>query len=74
MAIGTRMRERREALEMTQARLAREADLVPTDICRFETGRNEPRPKTLKRIAVALGVSTDWLLELEPAAATAEEQ
>ena len=46
----------------TQAELASRAGLPPTSIAHFESGSRKPSFDTLRRLAAALDVSTDFLL------------
>jgi len=66
MTLGEGIRMHRERLGMTQAALAKAADLVPHDIWRFEADRNVPEIQTARRIATALGVTLDELVPSEP--------
>ena len=47
---------------LTQAELASRAGLPPTSIAHFESGSRKPSFDTLRRLAAALDVSTDYLL------------
>jgi len=58
-----RLRELRLAENMTQEELAAATDLTQSTISRLEKGGRLPRPKTLRRLAEALGVEPE---ELEP--------
>ncbi|MFF3687585.1 helix-turn-helix domain-containing protein [Streptomyces sp. NPDC002187] len=53
--LGREVRERREALGMTQDRLARAAGLKQPDVARLEAGSTMPTLPLLERIAAALG-------------------
>jgi transcriptional regulator with XRE-family HTH domain len=65
MTIGERVRNRREALEMTQYDLAAKTRIPQTLISRIERGVNKnPGADVLKRLARALGCSIDWLVDL----------
>lgn len=58
-----RLRTAREGLrKWSQSRLAEEAKLPPSSIAHFETGTRKPSFDTLRRLANALEVSTDYLL------------
>lgn len=66
MNIGQRIRELREAREMTQAELASAAGRTQEHISRIETGASvNPTTKTLTKLAAALGVSLNELLKEE---------
>jgi transcriptional regulator with XRE-family HTH domain len=58
-----RLRNARENIrKWSQSRLAEEAKLPPSSIAHFETGTRKPSFDTLRRIANALEISTDYLL------------
>jgi transcriptional regulator with XRE-family HTH domain len=57
-----RLRAARESRKMSQSDLAREADLQPSAISHFETGRRSPSFANLKALADALKVTTDYLI------------
>ena len=65
-----RLRQRREARELTQSELAKEANLQPSAIAHFEAGRRKPSFDNIHALAKALKVSADFLLG-EKASATA---
>ncbi|MFG2111352.1 helix-turn-helix domain-containing protein [Streptomyces sp. NPDC048718] len=54
--LGRAVRERREALGMTQTGLARPAGLQQPSIARFEAGGTMPTLPMLERLAAALGM------------------
>ena len=60
--IGEQIRKARVARGWTQAQLAFRAGLRESAICKYERGYFEPRINTLRKIAKALGVTTDYLL------------
>ena len=62
LEIGERMAHARNKMGLSQPRLAAIVRLTPGAIGQYETGRNLPRPENLEKIAVALGVSVEWLL------------
>jgi len=65
--IGKRVRDAREARELTQEELARRAGVPLNRVGRIETGAvTDPHYSTLSRIADGLGVSVGELLEEEP--------
>lgn len=45
-----------------QAELARRTELPPSSIAHFETGSRKPSFDNLRRLAVALEVTTDYLM------------
>jgi len=52
----------RELRGMKQTELAEKANLPPTSIAHFEGGSRKPSFDTLRRLATALEVTTDYLL------------
>lgn len=62
MEIGTRLRERREALGLTQQALARELGVTHQHVSRIESGQAMPSLELVVRIAARFGVTTDELL------------
>ena len=58
----SRIRERRQELDMTQTELAKAADLSPAAISQFESGTRKPSFKTIVSLCDALEVTTDYLL------------
>jgi transcriptional regulator with XRE-family HTH domain len=57
-----RLRAARELRQMKQAELAEKAKLPPTSIAHFEAGSRKPSFDTLRRLANALEVTTDYLI------------
>ena len=57
-----RLRTARELRKLSQAELAKEADLQPSAISHFETAGRSPSFDNLKRLADALKVTTDYLI------------
>ena len=65
MAIGERVRRRREYLGLSQQDLAELTHMPQTIISRIERGVNKnPGAAVLRRLATALHCSIDWLLEM----------
>lgn len=62
LAIGARIRERREALDLTGIEVAKLADVSEKHYYLIERGGAMPSGPTLGRIAKVLRESTDWLL------------
>jgi transcriptional regulator with XRE-family HTH domain len=58
-----RLRELRKQKNLSQTELGQLAELHYTHIGRFERGTSRPSGDTLKRVADALGVTGDYLLE-----------
>jgi transcriptional regulator with XRE-family HTH domain len=61
--IGSRLRQQREALEITQQELGSRTGLGQALISRLESGKHQPRFDTLVRYASGLGLSVQQLLE-----------
>lgn len=57
-----RLRAAREMRGWSQSDLAQEAGMPPSSIAHFETGSRKPSFDTLRRLANALEVTTDYLL------------
>jgi len=65
-AIGARIRERRKALGMSQADLARRLDVSYQQVAKYEAGRNTLGAARLMRVAEILACSPNQLLGFEP--------
>lgn len=61
---GTRIRERRVYLVMSQEELADRIGTSQKQISRYERGENDPTGEVLIALARALNTSADWLLGL----------
>ena len=59
----SRLREVRERLFITQAELADQSGVAESNISRIETGVQQPRPSTVKRLAMALGIEPSELVD-----------
>lgn len=57
-----RLREARKLRGYSQEELAAKAEMPPTTIAHFETGTRKPSFESLRRLAVALEITTDFLL------------
>jgi transcriptional regulator with XRE-family HTH domain len=57
-----RLRTARELRKLSQAELAEKADLQPSAVSHFESGRRSPSFQNLKALADALQVTTDYLI------------
>lgn len=57
-----RLRQAREMRGWSQNELAGRAELPPSSIAHFEAGSRKPSFETLRRLANALEVTTDYLL------------
>lgn len=63
--LARRLRMARAAAGMTQAEAARAASISQSALSLYEKARRQPLATTVKRLAVAYGVSTDWLFGLD---------
>lgn len=59
--IGDRVRAVRRRRALTQAELAGTAEVSVDTVVKLENGRHEPRPKTIRRLAAAMGVDVEVL-------------
>jgi transcriptional regulator with XRE-family HTH domain len=59
----TRLKDVRQRKALTQQQLAEKAGVNRVTIARIETGKDEPFPTTLRKVADALGVEPEELLE-----------
>jgi transcriptional regulator with XRE-family HTH domain len=59
-----RIRDARERRGLTQTALARASGLERSNLALIETRRREPSVTTLLRLALALGITVDDLIEL----------
>lgn len=57
-----RLRAARDMRSWSQGELAQKAGMPPSSIAHFETGSRKPSFDTLRRLANALEVTTDYLL------------
>ena len=64
--ISEKVVKRRQEMGLTQAQLAVLCGLSQASICNLELGRHAASAGTLRKVALGLGVSTDWLLGMEP--------
>jgi len=60
--IGDSLRTLRQEKFFSQRELARAARLSPATILKLETNRAEPHPKTIRKLAKALGVEPSQLV------------
>ena len=60
--MGQRIMERRKKLGLTQEALGERSGLTTQFVSYAESGKRAMRPENLRRMAAALGVSTDYLL------------
>ena len=61
MSLGVNIKQLRGVKGWSTHRLADEADIPQSSISRFESDTVRPRPATMKRLAVALGVEISFL-------------
>jgi transcriptional regulator with XRE-family HTH domain len=69
---GPLIREARQAAGLNQSELARRCGVVPSHICDYERGQWNPRRRTLRRIAQALGCPVERLIPESAEAIAAE--
>ena len=72
MRLGERVAAARKRLGINQAELARRAALAPAAVWQIEHGDRRPSAGTLRRLADALEVSADWLLDRPEAPAPSD--
>ena len=60
--IGAQLREARERALLTQEELATRAGVQPFTISRIETNKVEPRFRTIRKLASALGIEPQNLI------------
>jgi transcriptional regulator with XRE-family HTH domain len=61
---GEKLRHERRGAGLTQAELAERSDVAQSTIAQIEGGaRPNPHPRTLKKLAQALGIETRQLLD-----------
>ena len=73
MAFPTRLAKLRKDKGLTQQGLAELVGLHQAQIHRYESGSSEPSMSALKRLALALGITTDELVFEEEERGPAEE-
>ena len=62
MSLGQRLRKKREALKLTQQKLAEGLGVTPQHISAIEQGQRVPSLTFLARLAEELGVTVDYLV------------
>lgn len=60
--VGARIKAARERAVYGQAELARAAGITANGLYQIEKGLREPRPATIRKIALALGIEPNSLL------------
>lgn len=61
MGIGEKIRHARQNAGMSQEKLAEAIKVKRATLAAWEIDRNEPDADTIRRIALACNVTTDWL-------------
>jgi transcriptional regulator with XRE-family HTH domain len=64
--LAARLREVRARNRWTQIQVAEWTGIDAMTISHYESGRREPGPENLKKLADGLRVTADWLLGREP--------
>ena len=64
--MDSNVRRLRELRALSQRELAARAKLSVTTVNRIETGQRKPMPKTIRKLAEALGVTPEELLAEQP--------
>ncbi len=62
VAVGIRIRSLREALKLPREKLAEKADISPQFLAEIEYGNKSMTLQTLRKLATALDVSTDFIV------------
>jgi transcriptional regulator with XRE-family HTH domain len=65
-SIAGSLKKLRKAKKMSQKDLARVLNMSPSTLGMYETSKREPDYQTLSKIASYFGVSTDYMLGIEP--------
>ena len=63
MAVGERIKRRREGKVLGQAELAKAAGVSVNTLYRIEAGIHRPRPLTIRKLAKALDVAPEELVK-----------
>ena len=71
---GARLKEARERQGLSQAELGDRAGMQPSAIAHFEANRRKPSFENVRRLATALGVSSDFLLGVQATVAFRNEE
>ena len=61
--IGDRLRKLRDEKFLSQRELARAAGVSPTTVFKLEANQAEPHPRTIRKLAEALGVEPSKLVD-----------
>lgn len=65
LSLGNRIRKSRDLAGLTQEQLAEAIGVTRSSIAQYESGEKEPTVHHFADVAVALGVSADYLLGIE---------
>ncbi len=65
--LGSKIKNARISMGMTQEELAEKIDVSRVSIAKYESGEMEPKLSNFKMIADALNVSADYLLNIRTA-------
>lgn len=60
--MAERIKRARESVNLTQAQLAEKVETTPQNISQYERGIRKPKYETVQKIADALAVDINWLL------------
>ena len=63
--IGDTLRKLRDEKFLSQRELARAAGISPTTVFKLEANQAEPHPRTIRKLAEALGVEPSKLVDRE---------
>lgn len=72
MSMKTRIIQARKAKGISQSELARLCGIKVQSVQQWEKGTSEPRRERLKKLAIVLGMTETWLLELDQGKKTLE--
>jgi transcriptional regulator with XRE-family HTH domain len=61
--LGTKLREARERLGLTQEQVAQRSGVHATEVSRIEAGKRDPQVSTVRRLAKAVEVKPGQLLD-----------
>ena len=65
MTFAERLVIARNQIGLTQEKLAQLSEIPITSICKFETGEIKPSLSNFRKLALALRVSADYLLDID---------
>lgn len=63
--IGERIKEKRKTLKMKQRELAEHTDSYPADISDWELNKTKPSAEKIRKLAMSLKTTTDYLIQGE---------